>query len=209
MPELWKITLPSGNTYELKDKYARDLIAQLLNFNHYLGITTTALVEDDTTNPITISGESVTATAGDVVTLSSDNSEMIYNSLGKWQTFGTLSGLGLLAYKNSASGTYTPTGSISQPSFSNGSCTPSGSISNVELNTKTVKQFKTAGSMPTYTVANETLTISAGEVPTGEDVTVGDGTVKTQPSFTGTASSVSGTVSQPSFTGTEATIIVS
>lgn len=209
MAELWKITLPSGNTYELKDKYARDLIAQLLNFNHYLGVTTTALVEDDTTNPITISGESVTATAGDVVTLSSDNSEMIYNSLGKWQKFGTLSGLGLLAYKDSASGTYTPAGTVSQPSFSNGSCTPSGSVSNIELNTKTVKQFKTAGSMPTYTVSNETLTISAGEVPTGEDVIVGDGTVKTQPSFTGTASSVTGTVSQPSFTGTEATITVS
>lgn len=209
MAELWKITLPSGNTYELKDKYARDLIAQLLNFNHYLGVTTTALVEDDTTNPITISGESVTATAGDVVTLSSDNSEMIFNSLGKWQKFGSLSGLGLLAYKDSASGTYTPTGTVSQPSFSNGSCTPSGSVSNVELNTKTVKQFKTAGSMPTYTVSNETLTISAGEVPTGEDVTVGDGTVKTQPSFTGSETSVTGTVSQPSFTGTEATITVS
>lgn len=209
MAELWKITLPSGNTYELKDKYARDLIAQLLNFNHYLGVTTTELVEDDTTNPITISGESVTATEGDVVTLSSDNSEMIFNSLGKWQKFGTLSGLGLLAYKDSASGTYTPTGTVSQPSFSNGSCTPNGSVSNVELNTKTVKQFKTAGSMPTYTVSNETLTISAGEVPTGEDVTVGDGTVKTQPSFTGSTSSVTGTVSQPSFTGTEATITVS
>lgn len=209
MPELWKIALPSGNVYELKDKYARDLIAQLLNFDHYLGVTTTALVEDDTTNPIIISGESVTAVAGDVVTLSSDNSEMIFNSLGKWQKFGTLSGLGLLAYKDNASGIYTPEGTVSQPSFSNGSCTPNGSVSYVELNTKTVKQFKTAGSMPTYTVSNETLMISAGEVPTGEDVTVGDGTVKTQPSFTGTASSVTGTVSQPSFTGTEATITVS
>lgn len=209
MPELWKIALPSGNVYELKDKYARDLIAQLLNFNHYLGVTTTALVEDDTTNPIIISGESVTAVAGDVVTLSSDNSEMIFNSLGKWQKFGSLSGLGLLAYKDNASGTYTPEGTVSQPSFSNGSCTPNGSVSNVELNTKTVKQFKTAGSMPTYTVSNETLTISAGEVPTGEDVVVGDGTVKTQPSFTGEASSVTGTVSKPSFTGTEATITVS
>ena len=174
MAELWKITLPSGNTYELKDKYARDLIAQLLNFNHYLGVTTTALVEDDTTNPITISGESVTATAGDVVTLSSDNSEMIYNSLGKWQKFGTLSGLGLLAYKDSASGTYTPT----------------GSVSNVALGTTSVNSMTSAGSMPTYTVQNETLTIGAGSVPTSESVTVGDGTVSTQPSFTGTEATI-------------------
>ena len=165
MAELWKITLPSGNTYELKDKYARDLIAQLLNFNHYLGVTTTALVEDDTTNPIIISGESVTAVAGDVVTLSSDNSEMM---------FGSLSGLGLLAYKDSASGTYTPT----------------GSVSNVALGTTSVNSMTSAGSMPTYTVQNETLTIGAGSVPTSESVTVGDGTVSTQPSFTGTEATI-------------------
>ena len=174
MADLWKITLPSGNTYELKDKYARDLIVQLLNFNHYLGVTTTPLTEGDTTNPVTISGESVTAVAGDVVTLSSDSSEMIFNSLGKWQKFGTLAGLGLLAYKNSASGSYTP----------------QGTISDVALGTKSVNSMTSAGSMPTYTVQNETLTIGAGSVPIAESVTVGSGTVTTQPAFTGTQATI-------------------
>lgn len=198
MAELWKITLPSGNTYELKDKYARDLIAQLLNFNKYLGVTTTALVEDDTTNPITISGEAVTATAGDVVTLSSDSSEMIFNSLGKWQKFGELTGLGALAYKDSASGSFTPTGSVS------GTCTPEGSVSNVALGTKSVNSLTSAGSMPTYTVSNETLTITGGSVPTYSAETVGDGSVSTQPSFTGSSTSISAT-----FSGTAGTVTVS
>ena len=198
MAELWKITLPSGNTYELKDKYARDLIAQLLNFNKYLGVTTTSLSDGDTTNPITISGESVTATAGDVVTLDSDGSEMIFNSLGKWQKFGTLSGLGTLAYKNSANGTYTPTGSVS------GSCTPQGSNAEVQLATTSVNSMSSAGSMPTYTVENETLTIGAGSVPTSSAVTVATGTVSQQPTFTGRSTSLSA-----SFSGSEATITVS
>ena len=198
MADLWKVTLPSGNTYELKDKYARDLITQLMNFDRYLGVTTTQLSDGDTTNPITISGESVTAEAGDVVTLSSDSSEMIFNSLGKWQSFGTLSGLGTLAYKNSASGTYTPAGSVS------GTCTPQGSNADVQLATTSVNSMSSAGSMPTYTVANETLTISAGEVPTSSSVTVATGTVSQQPTFTGSSTSLSA-----SFSGTEATITVS
>lgn len=198
MADLWKVTLPSGNTYELKDKYARELITQLMNFDRYLGVTTTQLSDGDTTNPITISGESVTAEAGDVVTLSSDSSEMIFNSLGKWQSFGTLSGLGTLAYKNSASGTYTPAGSVS------GSCTPQGSNADVQLATTSVNSMSSAGSMPTYTVANETLTISAGEVPTSSAVTVATGTVSQQPTFTGASTSLSA-----SFSGTESTITVS
>lgn len=198
MADLWKVTLPSGNTYELKDKYARDLITELMNFDRYLGVTTTQLSDGDTTNPITISGESVTAEAGDVVTLSSDSSEMIFNSLGKWQSFGTLSGLGTLAYKNSASGTYTPAGSVS------GTCTPQGSNADVQLATTSVNSMSSAGSMPTYTVANETLTISAGEVPTSSAVTVATGTVSQQPTFTGSSTSLSA-----SFSGTEATITVS
>lgn len=179
-------------------RYARDLIAQLLNFNKYLGVTTTSLSDGDTTNPITISGESVTATAGDVVTLDSDESEMIFNSLGKWQKFGTLSGLGTLAYKNSASGTYTPTGSVS------GSCTPQGSNAEVQLATTSVNSMSSAGSMPTYTVANETLTIGAGSVPTSSAVTVATGAVSQQPTFTGSSTSLSA-----SFSGSEATITVS
>ena len=238
-PILFQITLPNGNTYDLVDAGARAMIQELLNFHEYLGVTTTPLVEGDTTNPITIDGESVTATTGDVVTLSSDSSEMVFNSLGKWDKFGNLSGLGTLAFKNSASGVYTPAGSVSgsfsgsslsssgkftptgsvSSSFSgssltsSGTYTPAGSISGITGGTKTIKQFKTAGSMPTYTVSNGNLTIGAGTVPTGEDVSVGDGSISSQGSFTGTEAtiSVSGTPSgsvSSSFTGTEDDVTV-
>jgi hypothetical protein len=73
--------------------------------------------------------------------------------------------------------------------------------------------------MPTYSVSGETLTISAGAVPTlGAAVSVktGDATyTATAPSFTGTkvelagTTTADGTVSQPSFTGTAGTVTVS
>ena len=217
-PILCEITLPSGNTYQIQDAGAREMIAELLNFHDYLGVTTSAIVEDSTINPVMISGQEVTAVQGDVVTRDSDHVEFVFSSVGTWQPFGSLTGLGALAYKNSASGAFTPTGTVSQPTFS-GSCTPEGSVGNVALGTKTVKELKTTGTlpsctMPTYAVSNGRLTITdgsfnAGALPTGEDVTVGDGTVTTQPTFTGSTTSVAGTVSQPTFTGTEGTVTVS
>jgi len=259
-PIICTITMPSGNTYDIVDQGARDLIKELLNFTEYLGVTTSSIDDGSTTNPITIGGESVTAVAGDVVTRSSDNKEFIYSSTGIWQNFGSLSGLGALAFKDSASASYTPSGSVSSSftgsstestgkftpsgsvsssfsgsstestgkftpsgsvssSFSGssttstGTYTPAGSISGITGGTKTIKQFKTAGSMPSFTVSNGNLTITDGSVPTGEDVTVGDGSISSQGSFTGTEAtiSVSGTPSgsvSSSFTGTEDDVTV-
>lgn len=235
-PILISITLPNGNTYDIVDQGARDLIKELMNIHEYLGVTTTALVDGSTTNPITIDGQSVTAEAGDVVTLSSDSSEMVFDSLGEWHVFGSLSGLGALAFKNSASGSFTPQGSISasfsgSETTSTGKFTPSGSVSasfsgtattstgvftpqgsvSSSGGTKTIKQFKTAGSMPTYAVSNGNLTISAGEVPTGEDVSVGDGSVSSTFSGTEGSLSVSGTPTgsvSASFSGTEDDVTV-
>ena len=216
LPMLFTITLPSGTTYQIVDKGARDLIKELMNFREWLGITTSNIEDGSTTNPIVIEGESVTAVAGDVVSRSSDNKDFILSSTGVWQNFGNLQGLGALAFKNSASGSYTPAGSVSasfsgESMSSSGKFTPQGSVSSTG-GTKTIKQFKTQGSMPTYTVSDGNLTISAGVLPTGEDVSVGDGSVSS--SFTGTEGnvSVSGTPSgsvSGSFTGTAATIIVS
>lgn len=262
-PIIYTVTMPSGNTYDLVDQGARDLIKELMNFHEWLGVTTSDIEDGSTTNPVIIDGESVTAEAGDVVSRDDDHRDFVFSSTGVWQNFGNLSGLGALAFKDSASGSYTPAGTVSiptftgaatqssgsytpegtvsqptftgealtssgsytpagtvsQPTFSNGTCTPNGSVSNVELNTTTVKAFKTAGTladciMPTFTVSNGNLTITDGSytaatLPTGEDVVVGAGTVKTQPTFTGAATSVIGTVSQPTFSGTAATVEVS
>ena len=221
MPFLAEFTMPSGTTYQFKDAYARNLIKELLNFHEWLGITTTPLTEGSTVNPITISGEQVTATEGDVATYQND--EFVYSSVGTWQKFANLSGLGALAFKNSASGSYTPAGTVSQPTFtgseltSAGKFTPSGNISGaaVTMSKTTIKNNTSAGSMPTFTVSGETLIVTDGAVPTFEDVTVAtDVDQVTQPTFAGTEGDVTvkgtpaGAVSQPTFSGTSATITV-
>ena len=120
MADISKITLPSGNTYNLKDQYARDLIAELGNFNEWLGVTTTAITDGSTTNPVTIDGESVTATNGDIVTYQSK--EFIWTQpsggTGKWQEFGDLSGLGAMAYADKGTVTIKPKGSNAASSVS-------------------------------------------------------------------------------------------
>lgn len=232
-PIIIQIKMPSGTVYDIVDQGARDLIQEILNFTEYLGVTTSPITEGSTINPIMIDGEEVTAVAGNVVTLSSDSSEWIFSSTGKWQNFGKLSGLGALAFKDNASGSYTPAGTVSQPTFtgtsftpagtvsqptfsgseltSSGSYTPAGTVSNVAVGSKTIKQFKTQGSLTSFAVSNGVLEITDGVLPTGEDVSVGDGSVTTQPSFSGTAATISvkgtpaGTVSQPTFSGTAVT----
>lgn len=171
MPDISQITLPSGTTYDIKDTQARQA-------KSWKGVTTTALTDGATTNPITINGQSVTAVAGDIA--SYDETEFIFNGTN-WQEFGNLSDLGALAYKDSASGSYTPQGTVAAPDIS---VTPS---------TDTIKPVSDVGSMPTYTVSGETLIISPGAVPTlGENKTfmTGASATATAPAFAGTAGTV-------------------
>ena len=172
MADISQITLPSGTTYDIKDATARSA-------KQWIGITTTELTDGATTNPIVISGNSVTAVAGNIT--SYDETEFIFNGT-KWQEFGNLSDLGALAYKDSASGNFTPAGTVSKP---NVSVTPSQtSIPNVT----------SVGSMPTYTVSGETLVITAGSVPTLgtaiEAMTGASAELDSAPSFSGTQGSV-------------------
>lgn len=171
MPDLATLTLPSGNTYSLKDTYARNLIAELFNFHEYLGVTTTPIEDNVTTNPtVVIAGESVTAVAGDCVTYETE--EFVYSKTGVWQKFANLTGLGALAFKNMASGDFTPSGTITG--------------GNVTLSKKTVGSVTDAGEMPTYTVQGERLIIGAGVLPTiSEESVAADVDTVTQPTFTG------------------------
>ena len=185
MPEISKITLPSGTTYDIKDSVARSSIGGAIIVR---GTTTTALTDESATNPITINGESYTAVANDAVFYS--KKEFVFDGT-MWHEFGDMSGLGDLAAKDSASGSYTPAGSVSTPTIS---VDTAGS-------TTTVNSITDVGTLPvlTTTVSNETLTISfsQGTLPTkGADQTVktGDATYS---------------ASQPTFTGTSATITVS
>ena len=188
-PELSQITLPSGTTYNLKDSQARsdieDLRRAISGGLTFLGETTTELEDGSTTNPITINGQSVTATAGAIVIYG--NKEFLFDGT-VWVEMGDLSLLGALAYKNSASGSFTPSGSVSAPTIG---ISTAGS-------TTTVNSITDVGTLPAFgaTVSGEVLTLSwsAGTLPTkGSDTTVKTGDASysaSQPSFTGTAGTV-------------------
>lgn len=275
MADISQIKLPNGTTYNIKDANARERIEALESFTTYLGVTTTALTDGATTNPITINGQSVTAQSGNIVLYG--NQEFIFDGT-HWNQFGDLSSLGSLAYKNTASGSFTPAGTVSQPTFngdtmnSTGSFTPAGSVKLTNSNktaavspassgtvtytpdgtvaaptisvktagaTTTVNSITAVGTLPSYTVSGEVLTLTQGTLPTkGNNQTVKTGdaayqatapeftgtgvrlvtgniSVPTSASFSGTAGAVSvsgtpsGTVSQPTFTGTTGSVTVS
>lgn len=228
-PTMKQVTLPSGNSYWLKDDEVRKwigdgstsgaekrisdaelAISKLSNATHWLGVTTTTLTDGATTNPITINGQSVTAVSGDIVQ-DSNGQEYIFSGTA-WQELGSSVGtLKAFAYADTGSVTITPAGTNASSSVS-GTCsvTPSGSVSGtaVSLSSGTVGSVTNVGSMPTFTVENEVLSITAGAVPSISSVTVATGVSSvTDPTFTGTASSgtISGTAAAQTFSGTQAT----
>lgn len=97
--------------YVIKDAEARQSITELQNSvtgaMHYIGVSQTALTDGITTNPIRIDGKDVSAVSGDVVIYG--ELEYVYNG-SKWQEFGSTGSLKALAFKDSASATYTPEG---------------------------------------------------------------------------------------------------
>lgn len=216
MADISKVTLPSGNTYNFKDQGARDLISDLSSPTSYLGVTTTEITDGSTVSPITIGDETVTPKSGNIVAYG--NSEFVWSDVEKkWREFGSTGSLKALAFKDSASASYTPAGSVSQPTFTGTKATistdyiPAGTVAapslTVTANTASVKPFGSAGTLPSF---------SAGTLPTaGTAVTVATGiksATATAPAFTGTKATISadytptGSVSKPAFTGTAATI---
>lgn len=66
MPEISKITLPGGGTYDLKDSTARAAIEALEGASYFLGITTTNLTDGSHTSPIVINGQPVSPKNGSI-----------------------------------------------------------------------------------------------------------------------------------------------
>lgn len=133
MAEISKITLPSGTTYDIKDATARANISALSGALTFLGTTTSPLRDGATISPINIGDSTVTPKAGNVVIYG--NSEFVWSAAeSKWREFGSTGSLKALAFKDSASGSYTPAGNISQPTFTgtkatiSSSFTPAGSV---------------------------------------------------------------------------------
>lgn len=159
----------------------------------WVGVTTTPLEDGATTNPITVDGKSVTVVRGDMA--SYDHDEFIYDG-EIWQALGDVSGLGLLAFKDSASGTVDDYVTDASSTFtgdeltSTGTFTPDGTISDVVLSTDSINSMTNVGTLPTAELVDDVLIFHAGALPTYTSVTVADG-VSTQPAFTGTSGNVS------------------
>lgn len=189
MADISEITLPSGATYDIKDATARNDISMLKGSGtgamHYAGVTTTALANGSSTSPIKINEADYTPSNGAVVIYG--QLEFVWSTSDKkWHEFGSTGSLKGLAFKDSASASYTPAGSVSAPTIS------------VAVNTASVTPITGVGTLPNFTatVANETLTLgfSAGSLPTkGEKVTVATGIKSasaSEPKFTGVASTI-------------------
>jgi hypothetical protein len=181
---LSKITLPvnvSGTIqnveYTLKDAEARQMIEDLGHALYWIGVTTDALTDGATTNPITVNNESVTANLGGMA--SYGGSEFVWNGTA-WQEMGK-NNFGALAFKSSASGSYTPAGQVN--------------VTQASDTTAQVTPFGSAGSLPdaTWSVSGETATFAfdAGTLPTAGtavDVVTAAGAVSA--AFVGTAATI-------------------
>ena len=181
-PTIKQITLPSGTTYDIMDEVARSQSGGAIIIR---GETTTALTDNATTNPIQIGGNAYTAIANDAVFYS--RKEFVFDG-SHWHEFGDMSGLGDLAQKDSASGSFTPAGTVAAPTISVATAGATASVT----------PFGSAGSLPTLSMTvsdgNLTVAFSQGTLPTaGTAVTVKTGDAAysaTAPKFTGTAGTV-------------------
>lgn len=215
-----QLTLLDGRTVEIKDAVAR---AAIQGGTYFLGITTTALVDGASTNPIMIGGVSTTATNGNQVIY--ENKEFVFAAYdSKWHELGDLTGLGDLALKDNASGTYTPTGTVN---FTGnvinvtGPYTPAGTIDkpviDVTTTTTNIKQIDNTGSV-TAGVAASAVLPAWNAIVVGENLTFswnqGSFTPNTPTAVSLPTSKTTAVVtsasaelrSAPEFTGTASTI---
>lgn len=198
MADISKITLPSGNTYDIKDATARSELASIessvTGAMSYVGVTTTALTDGATTSPITINSADYTPLSGNVVIYG--DKEFVFSDYDSaWHEFGSTGSLKALAFKDSATGSVTPTGTVSAPTFTGTEQTvtiPSVAVSGgasadktyltatasgtaVSSTTATASRVtSTAGTAASWsaTVSNETLTFSwTANTPTSVSAT--------------------------------------
>lgn len=205
-PVLSTITLPSGNIYYFKDAYARELLETLVNYSKFLGVTTTELEDGIATNPITISGESITADNGDIAIYGSK--EFIWNGTA-WAEFGDLDALkdllGELAYVDTASGSYTPKGIIASPFVGTEKAVNVDGAASGDINADFTG---TEGDVVVSGTLDSSEVVVSGTIGTATYTPAG---TITAPTFNGTRQTVSitykpdGTISAE-FTGTEGNV---
>ena len=196
-----------SDTLWLKDAEAResieDIYSKISGGLHYLGKSTTEIEDGDATGPWVIDGVTYVPSgatgsqknlaAGDIAIYG--ELEFIWSGAsGKWQEFGSTGSLKALAFKDSASGTYTPAGTNQAsavsftgqtsasfvngfnddavaPSFSEGAFTPAsfgtGFYSEGSAPTFTEGAF-TQGTLPSFTEGSFTpASLAEGFVTAG------------------------------------------
>ena len=184
-PLISQITIPvdvegtiTNVTYDIKDATARQFIEDIGDAVYWMGVTTTELVDNTTTtNPITINGNAITASIGGMAQYQGE--EFIWNG-STWQSVGE-NNFGALAFKDSASGSYTPAGSVT--------VTPAKAADT----TTSITPFGSAGTAPSMTVSGETLTFNPGTVATAGtavDVVTAVGAITATAAFIGTGSTI-------------------
>ena len=203
MADISKVTLPSGLTYDLKDKWARDQIASLSGYTYYMGVTTTALSDGSTTNPVIINGSSVTANTGGICTYQSK--EFIWNGTA-WQEFGDLSALGDLAYVDAASTTYTPKGSISAK-FTGNSTSAYVVVDSSTPEPIAEQRYTPSGTITGTTFTGSSMTSTGKFTPAGNvSLTNSNQTVEVSKAASGTTTyTPEGNITGTTFTGSSMT----
>ena len=177
MADISKLTLPSGQTYNLKDAQARADIAAIQDAIAggvtFMGVTTTALTDGATAASIVVNENTITSVKGYLVVY--NNKEFVYDGT-KWIEMGDLSLIGDLGWKDTASGDFTPAGTVSKPTFTgaestvtitaadntNGNYQPKGTVSKPDFTgstTTSTGKFTPAGSV-TLTTTNKTAEVS-------------------------------------------------
>ena len=194
MADLSKLTL-NGTTYDLKDAVARETLAGAIKI---LGATTTALVDEATTNPITVNGESVTAEQNDAVFYNSK--EFVFDGT-YWHEFGDMTGLGDLAQHDLDDIEFTTTVSqaTAETTVSQATATTAVATSTDETATVAPAASGEATYTPAGTISGTAIGYASGESWDAVKVSVGgtDGetliistasepTIGTQGTFAGT-----------------------
>ena len=180
MADISKITLPNGNTYNIKDNEARAQIEALAGGDAvvFVGVSSTALTDGGNEKPI-IEGNQKTPATGQLFFYGSQ--EFIYGADSKWHALGDLSNLGALASKNKVKYDKTTSASYSNTNSSKSlSLTGTSSTVTITSTTNTNGNYTLTGTISQPTFSNGSISGSGTTTPTG-------------------------TVSQPTFTGTKAT----
>ena len=195
MADISRITLPNGNTYDIKDSTARAAIEAFAGGNAvvFMGVSSSALSDLGNENPTVDSTVITDKVAGQLYFYGTQ--EYVYGKDNKWHELGSLDSLGTLATKNTVkydkatSASYTNTGStqtvsitgttsavtISATDNTNGNYQPKGSIT---------------GQANAFTGTEKTATVTGNLKFTGDGVRLVTGNISVPKSATLTSTAV-------------------